>query len=68
MVHQVVDAIAAVGKPTAVGHLVAFGHHIAVHVGDVGHACEHACAVGVAQAPFHVVFRGIVFGVYRMDR
>ena len=52
---KVVQVVAAQAQGALGRHLLAVGHHIAVNVGDVGHAREHARAVGVAQAALHIV-------------
>ena len=51
---QVVDAVATKRQTTLAGFLVAFVHHVAVDVGDLGDAGNHARAVGVAQAALDV--------------
>ena len=38
-----------------------------MHVGDVGDACQHARAVGVAQTALHVIFCRIVFRIDGVD-
>ena len=51
---QVVDAVTTKRQATLAGFLVAFVHHVAVNVGDLGDAGDHARAVGVAQAALDV--------------
>ena len=52
---QVADAVAAEREHAFVRTLVSFGKHVAVHVGDIRHACDDARSVGVAQAALHAI-------------
>ncbi len=52
---EVVEVVAAQAKRALVSQLFAVGDNVAVHVGNIGHAGDHARAVGVAQAALDVI-------------
>ncbi len=56
VVDEIADMVAAVDEVALIRHELAVHHVVAMDIGDRRESYEHAGAIGIAQAPLHVVF------------